>query len=459
MLNFVLWSLTIAITPWALGLAWMLISGIGDVIGFRRSRGPAEDQQEGFLSPLSLNPLSSSGSISGRSTRRATVPWPDGHADGAATAGSMPADGVGARVLAVGGNNSGRSTAMETHGGRIAKVSHFLHEHLLWLLWARTPSAAVWPGPGLKARGVSVGEVTLFHEQVNLSLPVLTLASLLLNAGLGVQVSQLRGLARRPAALLAGLAANLLIPITYIFGVTLVMDAWHNADEVQNILVGLALVASMPIAGSSTAWSQNADGDLALSLGLVLGSTLLSPLTTPLALHAVGFMARGDYADDLHDLAAGGAGAFLAVGVILPSLLGIAIRQAAGERRVAAAKPALKLVNIGVLLFLNYSNASASLPQAIARPDPDFLAATLAIVVGLCVLTFAAGWAIARLLRAGHDRRTSLMFGLGMNNNGTGLVMASMALADHPRVMLPIIFYNLVQHLVAGAADRMLGKG
>ena len=97
-----------------------------------------------------------------------------------------------------------------------------------------------------------------------------------------------------------------------------------------------------------------------------------------------------------------------------------------------------------------------SLPQAVARPDPDFLAVTLAIVVGLCVLAFAAGWAIARLLRADRDQRTSLMFGLGMNNNGTGLVLASMALADHPRVMLPIIFYNLVQHLVAGAVDRIM---
>ena len=47
------------------------------------------------------------------------------------------------------------------------------------------------------------------------------------------------------------------------------------------------------------------------------------------------------------------------------------------------------------------------------------------------------------------------MFGLGMNNNGTGLVLASMALADHPRVMLPIIFYNLVQHLVAGVVDQL----
>jgi BASS family bile acid:Na+ symporter len=348
---------------------------------------------------------------------------------------------------------------METRGWRIADISHFLHGNLLRLLLGSYAVAAVWPGLGLRARGVSIGEVTLFHEQVNLSLPVLTLASLLLNAGLGVEVSQLRGLARRPAALLAGLAANLMIPIAYILGVSLAMDAWHNVDEVQNILVGLALVASMPIAGSSTAWSQNADGDLALSLGLVLGSTLLSPLTTPLALHAVGFMASGDYASDLHELAAGGAGAFLAVGVILPSLLGMAIRQAAGGRRVAAAKPALKLVNIGVLLFLNYSNASASLPQAIARPDPDFLAATLAIVTGLCALTFAAGWAIARVLGTGRDRRASLMFGLGMNNNGTGLVMASLALADHTRVLLPIIFYNLVQHLVAGAADRLIRIG
>jgi bile acid:Na+ symporter, BASS family len=341
-------------------------------------------------------------------------------------------------------------------GGRIAKVSRSFHGYLLWLLVGSYAVGAVWPGPGLKARSVSVGEVNLFHEQVNLSLPVLALASLLLNAGLGVQVSQLQGLARRPAALLAGLVANLLIPITYILGVTLVMNAWHNPYEVRNILVGLALVASMPIAGSSTAWSQNADGDLALSLGLVLGSTLLSPLTTPLALHAVGFMTSGDYAADLHDLATGGAGAFLAMGVILPSMFGIAIRQAVGERRLDAAKPALKLANTGVLLFLNDSNASASLPQAIARPDPDFLAATLAIVVGLCALTFAAGWALARLLRVGHDQRTSLMFGLGMNNNGTGLVMASLALADHPRVLLPILFYNLVQHLAAGAADRML---
>ncbi len=214
----------------------------------------------------------------------------------------------------------------------------------------------------------------------------------------------------------------------------------------------------MPIAGSSTAWSQNADGDMALSLGLVLGSTFLSPLMTPIALHAVGFVATGDYAEDLHELASGRTGSFLAIGVLAPSLLGILAGLALGRRRVAAAKPYLKLINSVILLALNYSNAAISLPQAIADPDLDFLAVTLGIVAGLCVLAFAVGWGTAQLLGAGREQRIALMFALGMNNNGTGLVLASMAMADHPRVMLPIIFYNMVQHLVAGAANAMINR-
>src|SRR5262249_42465595 len=45
----------------------------------------------------------------------------------------------------------------------------------------------------------------------------------------------------------------------------------------------------------------------------------------------------------------------------------------------------------------------------------------------------------------------ALVFGLGMSNNGTGLALAAAALAARPRVLLPVILYNLVQHVVAGA--------
>jgi hypothetical protein len=162
-------------------------------------------------------------------------------------------------------------------------------------------------------------------------------------------------------------------------------------------------------------------------------------------------MAEGDYAEDLHELASHGSGVFLMACVVVPSLVGIAARLLVGEGRLAAVRPYLKLANSANLLVLSYSNASAALPQAIASPDWDFLGAILAITSALCVLAFASGGAIAGRLGAGPSTRASLMYGLGMNNNGTGLVLASMSLADHPRVMLPIIIYNLVQQVVAGA--------
>jgi BASS family bile acid:Na+ symporter len=285
------------------------------------------------------------------------------------------------------------------------------------------------------------------------------LSLLLFNAGLGVTPRHLRGVLLRPGVLLAGLAANLTVPVAFLLGASWCMGLfWHNANEVQCVLVGIALVAAMPVAGSSTAWSQNADGDLALSLGLVLGSTLLSPLSTPLVLSAAALMATGDYAVRLRDLAGGGTPAFLGAVVLLPSLLGLLCRRLAGERRAGALLPGVKLANALVLLALCYSNAAVSLPEAVANPDPDFVAAMATVAVGLCAAGFGAGWFVARLLGAGAGQRNALMFGLGMNNNGTGLVLAAAALSAYPRVMQPIILYNLVQHLVAAAVASRVGR-
>ena len=338
----------------------------------------------------------------------------------------------------------------------LISLSHFVHRRFIWLLLGGYVIAAFWPAWGLWIRSVQVLQTNFLQTQANISLPMVMLAFLLLNAGLGVELSGLKSLSRNLKMLIFGVLANLLVPLVFIFAVSQGMGLWHNPDETQNILVGLALVASMPIAGSSTAWSQNANGNMAVSLGLVLATTFLSPLATPLALHTVGLMTTGDYSEDLHELASGGTGAFLAICVILPSVTGILLRLLCGTDRVTQAKPYLKLVNSAVLLTLIYSNASISLPKAIANPDPDFLAVMLAIAVSLCGLAFFSGWLISRILKADAPQRTSLMFGLGMNNNGTGLVLASMALADHPRVLLPIIMYNLVQHLVAGSVDHFM---
>jgi BASS family bile acid:Na+ symporter len=338
-------------------------------------------------------------------------------------------------------------------------LSSFLHRHFLWLLLGSYAAAALTPGFGQWIRDVSFGEVRLSQQKTTITLPMLMLALLLLNAGLGVRSSRLKGMPRIWPVLLAGLAANLLVPVAFTFGATPLIGLWLDPDEVQNILLGLALIASMPIAGTSTAWSQNTNGNLVLSLGLVVLSTVLSPLTTPVTLRMVGMLATGDHAEDLRDLAAHGTGIFLTVCVVVPSILGIFLSWGIGEARLTPAKPYLKLLNWVNLLLLIYANASVSLPQAMAYPDLDFLLTSLGIAVALCVLAFGSGWVLARLLRADPGQQASLMFGLGMNNNGAGLVFASVALADHPYVMLPIISYNLVQHLVAGGTAALLNRG
>jgi BASS family bile acid:Na+ symporter len=41
------------------------------------------------------------------------------------------------------------------------------------------------------------------------------------------------------------------------------------------------------------------------------------------------------------------------------------------------------------------------------------------------------------------------MFGLGMNNNGSGMVLAASALVAAPWAIVPVLAYNLVQHIIA----------
>lgn len=341
----------------------------------------------------------------------------------------------------------------------VPAVTHFIHQHFLLILISAYVLAAVLPQFGLWLRHIEFGQIHWTDgSSVKVTLSLLMLSFLLFNAGLGIKAKELTGLWKHPAPIVSGFIANMAVPILLVVGLRGLMQLWHNSDELQNLLVGLAMIISMPIAGSSTAWSQNANGNLSLSLGLVFLSTVLSPFTTPVVLHVFGYMTTGDYAADLHELASQGTNAFMLFTVVIPSVLGIVAHFFLGEQRTAVIKPYLKLANFIVLLLLNYSNAATSLPQAFGKPDVDFLAFIYGTTIVLCAAAFGAGWLLARWLKTDNSDQAALMFGLGMNNNGTGLVLAAATLADHPAVLLPMIFYTLVQQVLAALVDWKLFK-
>lgn len=339
---------------------------------------------------------------------------------------------------------------------RLCSLAHFLHARLLWLLLAVYIMAALFPGPALALRAISVASGAGAALSVPLTLPALLLAVLLFNAGFGARIPALRHLGQSSLVLGAGTLVNLAAPVLAILAASLLLRLWDNRAGAQNVITGMVLIASMPIAGSSTAWAQNAEGDLTVSLGLVWLSTALSPLTTPLLLHAGSCITAGDWSYRLSQLAAQGTGQFLLLFVLVPSLVGMLLRAIAREGAVRQFQPAVKIANTIVLLLLCYLNAAVSLPHLVAHPDAELLAMVLAVTVWLCLVMFGAGWFLACVLRLERARQAPLVFGLGMNNNGTGLVVAATAMQGYPLVLLPILLYNLLQHLAAGLVDRLL---
>lgn len=329
--------------------------------------------------------------------------------------------------------------------------------------------AAVLPGPGEAVRSITLGRIgaTALPLQAGL------LAVVVFNAGLTAKAEQLPALLRRPGPLALGLAINALLPSVLLALASIGADGWHNPHEAQSLLAGLALIGAMPVAAGATVFSQGDEGSATLSLGLVLGSTLLSPLTIPLGLHLGGFLTTGGYASDLHAAAQTAGSLFAVMIVVLPCLLGLLTGRVVSRLGrgtdspggpgslggLGPALPVIRLVNLTVVVTLSYTNACGALRQVIRKPDPDFLLLVVAAAALMCSVSFLCGWVIAGRLSCDRGEAVALTYASGMNNSSASAVLAATRIPDHPAVLLPILAYSLLQKVLAGSVGRFIGSG
>jgi bile acid:Na+ symporter, BASS family len=182
----------------------------------------------------------------------------------------------------------------------------------------------------------------------------------------------------------------------------------------------------------------------------------LSPLTAWLVFSVIGFITPDSVSGLLAPLSARFVVGFFALWVILPAATGSLFRCAMDTDCFEKIKPKLKLLNLVVLLILNYANASLSLPDVLRNPDAGYLVIITILTALLCVANFGSASIVSRLFQVDSAERASLFFALGMTNNGAGLVLVASASAAAGEIMLPLILYNLAQHLGAGIVDRFL---
>ena len=275
-------------------------------------------------------------------------------------------------------------------------------------------------------------------------LPVLI--ALMFQLGIELDRQAFAGVARRPAAVVAGLLGQLALLPLIAFGVGLAF----RLPPVY--FLGLLLVACCPGGSSSNVFSMLAKGDVALSVTLTALSSLITLFTIPLVM---GFAARfvAVHAGAAIELPVGKLLVQNIVLLFLPMLCGALFRhwRPRAARRVhellgRVAFPALML--LAAVFFVQY--ASTILENL----------GVLGLAAGALILLAMAGESLlARLFRLRRAVRRTIVIEVGMQNAAQAIAVATSPLIfDSGEMAVPAIVYALVMNVVLLSYLKLLPK-
>ena len=273
-------------------------------------------------------------------------------------------------------------------------------------------------------------------------LPVLI--ALMFQLGIELDRQAFAGVARRPAAVVAGLLGQLALLPLIAFGVGLAF----RLPPVY--FLGLLLVACCPGGSSSNVFSMLAKGDVALSVTLTALSSLITLFTIPLVM---GFAARfvAVHAGAAIELPVGKLLVQNIVLLFLPMLCGALFRHwrpraawRVHELLGRVAFPALML--LAAVFFVQY--ASTILENL----------GVLGLAAGaLILLAMAGGSLLARLFR--RAVRRTIVIEVGMQNAAQAIAVATSPLIfDSGEMAVPAIVYALVMNVVLLSYLKLLPK-
>ncbi|MEW2049714.1 sodium-dependent transporter [Streptomyces sp. NPDC005476] len=311
--------------------------------------------------------------------------------------------------------------------------------------------ALILPAPGLLLRRPH----PLPPTHLTLHTPPLLLSLVLFSAGLQVPVRALGALLRHPKALLAGLVLHLAIPLAVVPFVAFLLRRTPDADGGSGLLTAMILVVAMPVAAGATVWTDKGEGDQPTMVGLVLASTLLSPLTTPVLLATLSPLLSGGYAHTLADTGRLAEGGFALTAVVHPCAAGLLCALVLSARWRGRLVTTVAPSAMAGSLVLTYVNASGALGSVLTRPRPLLFAAALAVAALVCLLSFVLGRVAARVLRLEAGTASSLTLACGMNNSSASAVLITASLPDKPHLLLPVLAYGLLQKT---AANRIVTR-
>ena len=212
----------------------------------------------------------------------------------------------------------------------------------------------------------------------------------------------------------------------------------------QDLAIGVILVGCCPGGTASNVITYIAGGDVALSVGMTIVSTLAAPLMTPLLVYGL-------------------AGAWVEVSfwamvlsvvkvILIPVLLGILLRSLFGKQiqKISDILPLISVVSIVMII------------SGIVANNAEKIVSCGVLVLGVVMLHNLIGMGIgllaAKLLKVEYSRTTAIAIEVGMQNSGLAVSLATANFAANPLATLPgaifSVWHNISGSIFAGIRRR-----
>ena len=248
--------------------------------------------------------------------------------------------------------------------------------------------------------------------------------------GLTIKMGDFQVVFSRPKEILIGcLAQYTVMPfLAWILAVVLKLP--------EDLALGVILVGCCPGGTASNVITYIAGGDVALSVGMTIVSTLVAPLATP----SLVYVLAGEWVEV----------SFIAMVlsvvkvILVPVLLGILIRSILGKQiqKISELLPLISVVSIVMII------------SGIVAVNADKIISCGMLVLGVVILHNLCGMGIglvaAKLLKVPYDKVTAIAIEVGMQNSGLAISLATANFAANPLATLPGAIFS-VWHNISGS--------
>ncbi|MFB5192569.1 bile acid:sodium symporter family protein [Alicyclobacillus fastidiosus] len=258
---------------------------------------------------------------------------------------------------------------------------------------------------------------------------------------LNSKLSDLKRVFTRPLALILTLfILHIAMPLVAF----LVGHLFFHDDSY--ITTGLILSLVIPAGITSFIWVSIYNGDIGLTLSVILIDSLLSPLIVPISMHVfVGTQVSLDTWSMMKGLC---------WMIVLPSLAGMLLNQKTGgtiTTTLGSKLAPLSKLGIAIVVAMNGAVVGPYL-----RHFNMHLIELIVVVVFLSALGYPVGLLTGKLFRLEKGTIVSMTFNGGMRNNNAGAVMA-ITYFPSP-VALPVILVMLFQQTLASLYGSLLKR-